>query len=281
VQQIRYLSDEPAKTEQEAKRENLKENRNVEDILKRNYAYGNEVNLVFAALARAAGFESAPILLKSRARGFFEPDSPDPSQLDAMVVWVRAGGKGYLLDPANRYCPFGLLPWYETATTGIIVNDGSALSLKMDAGPSFNGTVTTSAPTSAMATIERQAILQLDAEGTAEGKVTVNYTGYEALERRSAAKNSDDAARKKLLEEELTEWIAGATEVHLDGAVNWDQSEHPLHANFAVKLPGYATPTGRRLLFRAGLFGAAPNLSRPISERTRCTSRTPSKSWTT
>jgi hypothetical protein len=173
------------------------------------------------------------------------------------------------------------LPWDETATTGIIVNDGSALSLNMDAGPSFNGTVTTSAPTSAMPTIERQAILQLDAEGTAEGKVTVNYTGYEALERRSAAKNPDDAARKKLLEEELTEWIAGATEVHLDGAVNWDQSEHPLHANFAVKLPGYATPTGRRLLFRAGLFGAAPNLSRPISERTRCTSRTPSKSWTT
>jgi len=257
VQQIRYLSDEPAKTEQEAKRENLKENKNVEDILKRNYAYGNEVNLVFAALARAAGFESAPILLKSRARGFFEPESPDPAQLDAMVVWVRAGGKSYLLDPARRYCPFGLLPWEETATTGIIVDDGSALSLKKDAGPSFNGTVTTSAPISGMAVIERQAILQLDAEGTVEGKVTVNYTGYEALERRSATGNSDDASRKKLLENELTEWIPGATGVHLDGTVNWEQFEEPLHADFTVKFPGYASPAGRRLLFRVGFFGGS------------------------
>jgi len=257
VQQIRSLSDEPAKTEQETKRENLKEGKNVEDILKRNYARGNEVNLAFAALARAAGFESAPILVKSRASGLFEPNSPDPTQLDAMVVWVRAGGQSYLLDPARRYCPFGLLPWEETATTGIIVDDGSGLSLKKDAVPSFIGTVTTSAPISGMALIERRAILHLDAEGTVEGKVSVNYTGYEALERRSATGNSDDTARKKLLEDELKEWIPGATDVHLDGTLNWEQFEEPLHASFTVKFPGYASPAGRRLLFRVGFFGGS------------------------
>jgi hypothetical protein len=255
VQQIRYLSYEPSKTEQEAKRENLRENRNVEDILKRNYAYTNEINLVFVALARGAGFESAPVWLKSRDSGFFERDLLYPSQLNAMVVWVRAGGKSYFLDPATRYCPFDLLPWAESGTTGIILADQSYWTSFL------TNPVTTPEPTSAMAVIERKATLQLDGDGSAEGTVSVNYTGHEALERRIATANSDDTARKKLLEDEMKEWMPGATVVKLDGSVNWEQPEQPLHANFTVKLPGYATPTGRRLLFRAGFFaGSAQSL---------------------
>src|SRR5262249_36092260 len=71
VQKIRYLSYEPAKTEQEVKRESLKANKNVEDVLKHDYAAANEINLVLVALARAAGFVSAPLEVKSRDAGFF------------------------------------------------------------------------------------------------------------------------------------------------------------------------------------------------------------------
>jgi uncharacterized protein DUF3857 len=251
VQQIRYVSYEPSKTEQQAKREDLKENRNVEDILKRNYAYANEINLVFVALARAAGFESAPMLVKSRDRGFFESTLRNPSQLDAMVVLVRAGDKNYFLDPATRYCPFDFLPWAEAGTTGIVIANA-------DLPKSLNtGLVNTPSLTSAMAVIERKATLQLDGDGSVEGTIAVNYIGHEALERRIATANSDDTARKKLLEDEMKEWIPGATTVKLEGSVNWDQSEQPLHASFTVKVPSYAAPTGRRLLFRAGFFGGS------------------------
>ena len=257
VQQIRHLSYEPSKTEQEVKRENLKENRNVEDILKRNYAYANEINLVFVALVRAAGFESAPMLVRSRDSGFFEPDLLDTSQLNAMVVWVRAGGKHYFLDPATRYCPFDFLPWVEAGTTGIVITKAVLPESLSYVTGYFSGLVNTPNPTSAMAVIERKAALQLDGDGSAEGTVAVNYIGHEALERRIATANSDDTTRKKLLEEEMKEWMPGVTAVKLDGPVNWDQPEQPLRASFTVKFPGYATPTGRRLLFRAGLFGGS------------------------
>jgi hypothetical protein len=257
VQQIRNLNYEPSKTEQETRRESLKENRNVEDILKRNYASAIEINLVFVALARAAGFESAPIGVKSRDRGFFEPNLPDPSQLDAIVAWVFAGGKHYFLDPATRYCPFELLPWAKAGTTGIVITNAALpKSLNYVTGY-FSGLVTTPDPTSAMAVIERKATLQLDGDGSAEGTIGVNYVGQEALERRIATANSDDTARKKLLEDEMKEWMPGATVVKLDGSVNWEQSEQSLHATFTVKFPGYARPTGRRLLFRAGFFGGS------------------------
>jgi hypothetical protein len=96
VQQVRYLSYDPRKTDQDAKRENLKDNKNAEDVLKHGYAYPGEINLLFIALARAAGFDSVVVAAKSRDTGFFNAELPDPGQLDATIVWVRAGGKRLL-----------------------------------------------------------------------------------------------------------------------------------------------------------------------------------------
>ncbi len=66
VQQIRMISFEESKTEKEIKREELKENKNVDDVLSRNYAYANEVDLVFVAMARAAGLPAYPVYVTSR-----------------------------------------------------------------------------------------------------------------------------------------------------------------------------------------------------------------------
>src|SRR5260370_18879301 len=71
VQQVRAVSYESEKTEKERKQENLKENKNAEDVLNRGYAFANEINLLFVALARAAGFEAYPVLVTSRTRSFF------------------------------------------------------------------------------------------------------------------------------------------------------------------------------------------------------------------
>src|SRR5581483_4773634 len=58
VQQVRYLSYERSRTEQERKQESLQPNQNAEDVLNRGYAFENEINLLFIALARAAGLEA-------------------------------------------------------------------------------------------------------------------------------------------------------------------------------------------------------------------------------
>src|SRR5262249_18518064 len=57
VQQIRNTSYEPRKTVQEEKREKEKENSNVEDVWKRSYGTGTQLNWLFLALTRAAGVE--------------------------------------------------------------------------------------------------------------------------------------------------------------------------------------------------------------------------------
>ena len=249
VQQIRYLSYEPERTGQEAKRENLKENKNAEDVLKHGYGRANEINLALVALVRAAGFEAALMRLESRVRGVFESELLNPGQLDALVVWVRAGGKQYFLDPATRYCPFDLLPWDEAGATGIVLSQGP--------GPG-TALVTTPNPSSKQAITQRKAVLELDAGGDLEGTFTVSFGGQEALQRRLKALNLDLTARKKMLEDEVKTWLPSAATADLQGSANWEQPEEALRAGFALKVPGYATSTGRRLFFSGSLFQNAP-----------------------
>jgi hypothetical protein len=89
VQQIHYLSYEPSKTEKEIKRERLAENKSAEDVLRHGYGYGNEINFLFNALARAAGFDASIVQVVDRSSAVFEPEVWDASQLNAVVVMVR------------------------------------------------------------------------------------------------------------------------------------------------------------------------------------------------
>src|SRR5712692_6369259 len=99
VQQIRALTYEPEKSKKERKQESIKENKNVEDVLNRGYAFGNEINFVFIALARAAGFQAYPVRLAARNRAFFVVGRPDPYQLNSLVVEVMIGSTPKFLDP--------------------------------------------------------------------------------------------------------------------------------------------------------------------------------------
>ena len=78
-------------TEKERKRKKLKKNKNAKDVLKHRYGSHDDFNLLFVALARAAGFEAAIVLVPRRRDRFFHQGVLDASQLDAQVVVVRLG----------------------------------------------------------------------------------------------------------------------------------------------------------------------------------------------
>jgi len=236
VQQVRFLSYENAKTAQEEKREDVKQNKKVSDVLKHEYAAANEVNLLFVALARAVGFEADPVFVTQRATRYFTKELPFEGQLDAMVVWLRTGQSDYYFDPATLDCPFGLLPWEESAARGIKVDvERPAL-------------ITTTLPKSSDAVVERKASLILDAEGKLEGKMTVSYTGQEALERRISNRNKDDTGRRKALEDEVRGWLPAGSSADLKSVAHWDESDEALSAEFTVKIPSATTATGHRML---------------------------------
>lgn len=242
VQQIRAVSYEAGKTDKERKQENLSENKNVEDVLNRGYSYGNQINLLFVALARAAGFEAFPFMVTSRKTAVFLADWPNESQLNAMVVQVRAGNRLLYLDPATKFCPFGLLPWDEADSGGI----------RIDAVYPARGTTPFLKSADAMRT--RNAEFRLTEDGTLQGKVEVVYTGQEALLNRLEAVEQDEAARRKTLEESLKKALPPEATVNLLAMEGWQDSETPLKASFEVEIPNFASRAGRRLVLPLGVF---------------------------
>lgn len=119
VQQVRNLSFEPDRTRKELKQENLKENSSAEDVLKRGFGYGDDINCLFAAMVRAAGMEAYAMKVVARDKHIFDPAVLDSSQFNAMVINVHVGNEDRFFDPANRFCPFEMIPWSESGVKGL------------------------------------------------------------------------------------------------------------------------------------------------------------------
>jgi transglutaminase-like putative cysteine protease len=246
AQQIRNTSYELEKTEQEQKREKEKAINNVEDLLKQGYGNGRQINWLFVGLVRAAGFQANSVSISVRNQYFFKPSMMDASQLNGDVTVVKLDGKDVYCDPGTKYAPFGVMPWEETLVKG--------LRLDKDGG----SWVDTTLPKSSESKIERKADLKFsDQDGSVSGKLTVTYTGLEALRRRTEWRNEDEAARKKFLEDQVREYIPVGIEVELTNKPEWDRAEPTLVAVYDLKVPGWASAAGRRALLPFGLFSAS------------------------
>ncbi|MFZ3340116.1 MAG: DUF3857 domain-containing protein [Terriglobales bacterium] len=247
VQTLRNTSYEEEKTEQEHKRakEKAVDNANVEQIWKRGYANGIQLTWLFLGMARAAGFEAYGCWVASRDEYFFSPASMQAHKLNSNVVLVKLNGKDLYFDPGGAFTPFGLLAWPETGVPG----------LRLD---KENGTwIQTTLPQASESQISRVGKLKLSDSGDLEGKLTITYTGLEAMYHRLAERHADDVERKKYLEERVTSQIGVAGEANLTNKPDWISSEAPLVAEFDIKIPGWVSGAGRRAFIPAAVFTAA------------------------
>lgn len=242
AQQIRNISFEPAKTQQEDKAENLKPNNNAEDVLKHGYGSEMEINMLFIGLARAAGFEATQVWVASANSTLFTPASEEVNQLSTDLVWIRADGHEYYLDPGARFYPFGLLPWTEAGTSGI--------RLRKDA-PEF---VNTPPLTSAEAGLVRTCDIVLGDHDAASGTVRVDYSQEFGALWRMQERNEDEAGRKKDLTDDIRGWLPAGSTFEVTSISNWDDVTKPLHVEGTFKISAAGTPAGSRALVPLTLF---------------------------
>ena len=245
VQQIRNTTYEVLKTEEELKREKEKPAENVEEVWKRGYGNGFQLTWLFLGLARAAGFDAYGCAVSSRNEYFFTPVTMQGSKLNANVVLVKLNGKDLYFDPGGAFTPFGMLEWGETGVQG--------LKLDKDGG----AWIQTTLPQASESRIERVGKLKLSDTGDLEGKLTITYTGLEAMYHRREERHADDVAREKYLEEHATAPIGGSAEAELTNKPDWTGSGTPLVAEFTLKIPGFASNAGSRVIIPAAIFTAA------------------------
>lgn len=242
-QQLRNTSYEGSKTEQEIERDIPNDARNIASVWRQGYGNYHQIGLLFLALARAAGFKADPIYVGTRDTYFFNQLRMNPYQLNAIAVVVTLDGQDWYLAPGTPHTPFGQLPWSQTAVQG----------LRLDAQ---GGTwISMPVPEPGESRIVRRAGLKLGSSGSLEGRLTITYTGQEALSRRLRERNVDAAERQKFLEEEVKASVASGADVTLTNSPDWNSSDPVFVAEFDISVPGWAASAGERLLLPVGLFG--------------------------
>lgn len=242
AQQIRNLAYERDRTEQELKKENLKNNENVVDVLQRGYGNRQEITFFFVALARAAGFDASVLRVSSRSERFFDKNLPDSRQLDSDLAAVFIEGRDLYLDPATKFCPYGLVRWNRTSTAALKLGKSGTTFLNIP--PARQDKAVT----------VRTAKVSVDEDGTLTGTLDVSFQGGEALEHRLDALGTDEAGKKKNLEDEVRSWLPTGSVVTMTGAQGWDATDDPLTVHLTIQVPSFASFAGKRLLMPSYLL---------------------------
>jgi hypothetical protein len=114
--------------------------------------------------------------------------------------------------------------------------------------------VETPAAASSDATVVRRADLEMKEDGSAKGKLQVDFTGGTGALRRTSSRRDDETGRRKALEKEIKSWLPGDSTFEVTSIGNWDDTSLPVHVEGTVTVPGMGSPTGHRMIVPLALF---------------------------
>jgi hypothetical protein len=230
----------------------FKENKTAADTLKRGMGTGEDIDLLFAALATAAGFDARLAHVADRSDIFFSPYSFEFFLnfyfMRAYDVAVRVGNGWRFFDPASRYVPCGMLRWQEEGVKASLVDPAMPVTVETPISPAEKSVQ------------KRTANLRLSDDGTIEGDVRMEYTGHLGVEKRRQNADASMDEQQKNLREMIKEQLSTA-ELSNIGIENVTDPLKPFIYTFHVRVPGYAQRTGKRLFLQPEFFEAgAPAL---------------------
>lgn len=94
------------------------------EVLKRGQGTSGDINLIYGALLKRAGFNVDMVLISTRENGYILEDSPYAGQFNYVICQLTLGDKRYLLDATEKHLPFDKLPARCFNHKGFFVSDG-------------------------------------------------------------------------------------------------------------------------------------------------------------
>jgi hypothetical protein len=100
----------------------------------------------------------------------------------------------------------------------------------------------------------RHADFTVDNDMEMNGKLSIDFTGVEGATRRYDNRDEDESGRKKVLAEEIKNWLSVNATFEVTGISNWDDVEVPIHVEGTVKVPAAASGSVQQMLLPIDLF---------------------------
>ncbi len=235
---IKNLHSESVSAEERA---DASRNKTPADTIKQGAGTGFDIDMAFAALATAAGFDTHVAQLGDRSDMTFNTGFADSYFLRGFDIAVNLQGKWLFFDPASTYIPYGMLSWREEAEDALILDAKEPQFVKTPLSPPERSRR------------RRTGQFTLAEDGTLEGSVRLEYTGHEATARRYGIQ-SDSAEQRMERVREMVKNSMNTAEVSEIQVENETDPEKPLVYAYHVKVPGYAQRTGKRLFLQMAYF---------------------------
>lgn len=237
---IKNISDDASGMTPE-ERAKAKENKSPSDTLKRGFGSGGNIDMLFAAMATAAGFDARVAFVADRSDIFFNPNFANAYFLEPSSIAVRVGEEWRFFNPGFNYVPQGMLRWQEEGQNALITDPKDSVFVQTPlSGPEKS-------------VEKRTAKLRLSEDGTLEGDVRIEYVGQLAIEKKEEADDDSPTQREQNLRDAIKEQLSTAELSNIQ-IENVTDPVKPLIYSFHVRVPGYAQRTGKRLFFQPAFF---------------------------
>lgn len=222
-------------------RKRAKKNDSPADTLKHGMGTTFDIDMLFAALASAAGFETHVALMGDRGRMFANFSLPTAYFLSQGVVAIKTGNDWSFYAPSSAYCPFGMLGWRQEGQQALIPDAKEPVYVRTPLSPPEKSVE------------KRTAQLTLAEDGTLEGDVQIEYTGHLAMEKKESNDSESPEQREQSLRDMIKARLSTA-EVSNVKVENVTDPARPFVYRFHVVVPGYAQRTGKRLFLQPAFF---------------------------
>ena len=233
-------SDAPAARE-ERLREKPRDFQSAKETLARGRGRVNEIDYLFASLARAAGLEPHRAMNATRDELLNARIAQGWEFMDSLTIACKLGDSWRFFSPGDAFVPFGVCHRYDEDAAALIVAGKESILQTIPPADVKHSQVL------------RRARLALDTEGALTGDVELTYLGHEATTQRRAAWDKAQAEIDRDLADAVKKRLPGA-EV---SAVLWENlrtGTGPVVARYTVNIPGYAEVAGQRLVVAPGYF---------------------------
>lgn len=211
------------------------------DTAKSRIGSSEDINYLFAAMAKAQGFEVRGVRASSHYSALLRVAMMDPYLLNNEFVAVKQGEGWKYFDVGNPYIPSGMVNWHAEGVPALLL-DGKEPTLFTTPQSKPEANITT-----------RKANLVLQEDGSLTGHVDITVQGLAATRLKSILEDQSDAKRKEELESTIRE-THGDVELSNIEVENVTDPLKPLVYRYNIIVRNYADKTGRRLFFQPAFF---------------------------
>jgi Domain of Unknown Function with PDB structure (DUF3857) len=93
-----------------------------------------DINFMLIKLLQKAGIDAKPLLVSTKENGAININYPSLHQFDAVMVYVKDGDQRYVMNAADKFNPFYLVPYDVVYTNALVVDkqNGGLVGLNND-----------------------------------------------------------------------------------------------------------------------------------------------------